>query len=60
MTTLTRWARKTRTFNEARKYLAERYEEQATLFPTMRTTTPKGVYIAVNLRSAQTYYAQEE
>jgi hypothetical protein len=57
---MTRWTRKTRTFKEARAILAERYEEQASLFPTMRVTTPKGVYIAMNLRAAQTYYTQED
>lgn len=56
---MTRWIGKTRTFEEARTILAERYEEQATLYPTMRAT-PKGVYIAVNLRAAQTYYTQED
>ena len=57
---MTRWIRKTRTFEEARAFLAERYDEQATLYPTMRVTTPKGVYIGVNLRAAQTYYTQED
>lgn len=55
---MTCWARKTRTFEEARVFLATRYKEQAECYPTMRKTTPRGVYIGVNLRAARIYYTE--
>lgn len=52
-----KFEKRTRTIEEARAFLAERYEEQNLKFPLGRDI-PKDVYIRVNECSALVYFVE--